>query len=224
MPERRTRLERIGDPNGSWREKAKSHAFIIGADECGYGSWAGPLVVCAVAVPVNWTPPNGLNDSKKLRKAKHEELFYILKTSVTYLAEMAHSDEIDRDGVIPALKRCYRTVVQGLRERYPDSFIILDGEVSIPEVPHISFPRADGEVPAVMAASVIGKYLHDRYMLTMAEKYQGYGFADSCGYGTPQHVQALRKLGPCPIHRRSYLPIAKIEKVEPDEGISLDPE
>lgn len=210
-----------------WREQAKSHAFIIGADECGLGSWAGPLIVCAVSVPTNWSPPRGLNDSKKLRKAEHERLYYILKTGVTSLVEMAHSDEIDRVGITTALKRCYRTVVQGLRERYPDSFVILDGEVTIPEVPHISFPRADGEVPAVMAASVIGKYIHDRYMLTMAEKYQGYGFGSNVGYGTPEHQAGIQKLGLTPIHRKSYAPMGKLKTAvemaqADDEGMAVD--
>lgn len=212
-----------------WKELAKAKTHVLGADECGYGSWAGPLVVCAAVVPSVWTPPRGLNDSKKLGKKKHEELFYLLRDVVPYMAEMAQPAEIDRDGVTSALKRCYRTVVLGLREKYPTSLIILDGEVVIPEVEHLSFPKADGLVPAVMAASVIGKFIHDQYMRKLAEKYPGYGFGENVGYGTPQHQAAIGKLGMCPAHRRSYVPTGKLKSAveiaqASDEGMSVDVE
>lgn len=223
--------ESASKPVPDWKELAKGRSRIIGADECGYGSWAGPLVVCAVAVPPNWSPPRGLNDSKKLGKKKHEELFYLLRNIVPYVAEMAHPDEVDR-GVVSALKRCYRTVVLALQERYPDALIVLDGEVTLPEVEHLNFPKADGLVPAVMAASVIGKFIHDQYMRKLAEKYPGYGLGENVGYGTPAHIAALEKLGPCPAHRQSYLPSpgAKTAKSAvgvaqaKDEGMALDNE
>jgi ribonuclease HII len=188
--------------------------FVVGADECGLGSWAGPLVVCAAAVPRDWRPPPGLNDSKKLRPAKREELFDILRTKIPYFCEMAHSAEIDRDGITLALKRCFKTCLENVLNAAPGALVVVDGEVRIPELDHLHFPKADGIVPAVMAASVIGKVIHDRYMWKMAEKYPGYGFHKSQGYGTKEHQAALEKLGPCPIHRQSYLPLQKLKTAE----------
>jgi ribonuclease HII len=211
-----------------WREEAKNHSYIVGADECGWGAWAGPIVVCAAVVPVNWTPPTGLNDSKKIRKSEHERLFYILKDTISYQCEMAQPDEIDRDGPVLALKRCYRVVVRKLLESFPEALVILDGEVNIRAdgIQHLSFPRADGEVPAVMAASVLGKYTHDRYMLKLAEEYPGYGFAKHVGYGTPEHRAAIEKKGMCSAHRRSYVPMGKLSGEEMaqanDEGMVID--
>lgn len=188
--------------------------FIVGADECGYGSWAGPLVTCAVAVPNNWRPPFGLNDSKKVGSKKREQLFEILRHKIPYACEMAQSDEIDRVGVVLALRRCFRACIEDVLARAPGALIVIDGEVRIPGMDHLRFPKADGIVPAVMAASVIGKVLHDRYMWLMAEKYPGYSFHKHQGYGTKEHREALERLGACPIHRQSYLPLQKLKTAE----------
>jgi len=180
------------------------------------------LVTCAVAVPRDWRPPKDLNDSKKLRPDKREYLFEMLRSKVTYAVEMAHSDEIDRDGVIAALHRCFRTCIEKVLEVKPEALVVLDGEVKLPGVKHLHFPKADGIVPAVMAASVIGKVLHDRYMWTLAEKYPGYGLHKSSGYGTPDHHAAIKRLGLTPIHRKSYIPSDKSERYEEASGISID--
>ena len=206
-------------------EKLKSSAqLILGSDECGLGSWAGPCVTCAVAVPKDWKPPFGLNDSKKVGSKKREQLFEILRNRVPYACEMAQSDEIDRVGITLALRRCFRTCIDNVLARAPGALIVIDGEVRIPGIDHLRFPKADGIVPAVMAASVIGKVLHDRYMWLMAEKYPGYSFHKSSGYGTKEHREAIDKLGLCPIHRRSYIPIKKAERLQGDKGICLDPD
>ena len=212
------------DQLAEYRQLCHSKSFILGSDECGYGSWAGPLVVCAVAVPHNWRPPQGLNDSKKVRANKREDLFEWMKTRVPYAIAMAQSDEIDRQGVTLALRRCYREVVTSVLAKFPDSLVVIDGEVKIPGLDHLHFPKADGIVPAVMAASIIGKVLHDRYMWQMADKYPGYSFHKSSGYGTKEHREAIDRLGLCPIHRRSYIPIKKAERLQSEEGICLDSE
>lgn len=201
---------------------------MLGADECGYGSWAGPLVVCAAVVPSNWVPPSKLDDSKRVSKADHESLSYLLRQVIPGFAiESAEASEIDEFGVVTALKRCYRSVVLQLKEKFPDSLIVLDGEVKISEVEHMNFPRADGIVPAVMAASIIGKYHHDEVMRKHAVAYPGYHFASNVGYRSPNHLRGLANLGMSAIHRRSYVPIDKIRKgdaipVNADEGLSLD--
>jgi ribonuclease HII len=225
-------VERRSDPPeaptrdhlAEYKQLLHSKPFILGADECGYGSWAGPLVVCAAVVPWDWRPPKGLNDSKQVRARRREELFEWMKSRVPYAISMAQSEEIDRQGVVLSLRRCYREVVQSILAKFPESLIVLDGEVRLPGVDHLHFPKADGIVPAVMAASVIGKVLHDRYMWQMAEKYPGYSFHKSSGYGTKEHREAIDRLGLCPIHRRSYIPIKKTERLQSDEGICIDPD
>jgi len=186
----------------------------VGADEVGYGSWAGPVLVCAAVVPIDWVPPKGLNDSKKVRPTKREELFEFHRDRVPYTCTMAPSSEIDRDGIISVLKRCYREALQTAIAKFPRALVVLDGEVRIPEVEHLNFPRADGLVPAVMVASVFAKVVRDRYMVEMAKRHPGYGFASHSGYGTPEHHAAIVKLGLCEIHRRSYISTEKLKTAE----------
>jgi ribonuclease HII len=204
-----------------------SKSFILGADEVGFGSWAGPLIVCAVVVPHNWRPPKGLNDSKKVRANKREDLFEWMKSRVPYAISMAQSDEIDRQGIMLALRRCYHEVTQSILAKFPDSLVVLDGEVKLPGVTHLNFPKADGIVPAVMAASIIGKVLHDRYMWQLAEKQPGYNWHKNMGYGTKDHRDAIARLGTTPFHRITYIKTEKLRTVEEmraaiDIGMSMD--
>jgi len=227
--------ERNSDPTdppqrdhlAEYEQLRHSKAFVLGADECGYGSWAGPLVVCAAAVPHDWRPPKWLNDSKKVTEKRREGLFDWMRSRVPYAISMAQSDEIDRHGVMLALRRCYREVVQSILAKFPDSLIVLDGEVKLPGVDHLHFPKADGIVPAVMAASVIGKVLHDRYMWQLAEKYPGYELHRNKGYRSKTHEEAIKKFGTTPIHRLTYIKLDKLRTVEEmrgadDVGMSMD--
>ena len=191
---------------GEIAKHSANYHFILGADEVGWGAYAGPIVVCAAIVPVNWVPPTGLNDSKKLRKQEHKRIFYILKDTIPYKVEMAQSEEIDRDGPKLALRRCYQAVVSELQRSHPQALVVIDGQNQMLTSPHIALPKADGLIHAVMAASVIGKYLHDQHMLELDTKYPGYGFATNVGYGTAKHEQAIRELGISPAHRKSYIP------------------
>lgn len=224
MAAKRSKVPKAPPPE--YEELRHTKPFIIGADECGYGSWAGPLIVCAVAVKHDWRPPKDLNDSKKVRPKKREELFGWLKSRVPYAIAMAQSEEIDRQGVMLSLRRCYREVVQSILAQYPESLIVLDGEVKLPGVNHLNFPEADGIVPAVMASSIIGKVLHDRYMWQLAEKYPGYNLHENQGYGTKEHQEAIKRLGVTPIHRITYIKTEKLKTIEEmqaadDVGISL---
>jgi ribonuclease HII len=203
------------------------YTHIIGADECALGSWAGPLFVCAVAVPIGWKPIAGLDDSKKVRPAKRNELYYFLKDRVDFSCVSADSKEIDQTGIGQALRRCFIHTVSAMSTKFPNSLIVLDGEVKLPGIDHLHFPKADGEVPAVMAASIIGKVLHDRQMVELGKLYPGYNFGKNSGYGTPDHQAALKAKGPSPIHRASYAPIQKLKMgatltLEEEPGITLD--
>lgn len=215
------------DGHAKWEQVRALYPWQIGSDEVGVGSWAGPCVTCAVAVPRDWKPPKGLDDSKKLRPKKREELYEFMRDKVAYAYEMAHPLEIDRDGIIPALKRCFISCIEQVLDQHPEALVVVDGEVKLPGIDHLYFPKADAIVPAVMAASVIGKVIHDRHMWKLAEEYPGYGFHKSSGYGTPDHMAALARLGPCPAHRKSYLPVKKIKDAQDlqeleEKGIVID--
>lgn len=189
-------------------QQLSNSTTVIGADECGFGSYAGPLVVCAVLVPTHWNFPVGLNDSKKLSKAKHKHFYEILvgDPNLQYKVEMAQAEEIDLVGVSSALRRCYQSTVSALKQHNSQALVIIDGQNQVLKEPHIALPKADGLISAVMAASVIGKYLHDQHMLELDTKYPGYGFATNVGYGTAKHEQAIRELGISLAHRKSYIP------------------
>lgn len=180
------------------------YTHIIGADECGLGSWAGPLVVCAVAVPLGWKPIPGLNDSKKVTAAKRDDLYWFLRDRIPHYCVRAEASEIDHDGVATALRRCFAEAVKAMVAKFPQALVVLDGEVRISGVDHLHFPKADGLVPAVMAASVLGKVTHDRRMVELAKLYPGYGFGKNAGYGSKEHKEAIAAKGLTPEHRRSY--------------------
>lgn len=185
-------------------------SYIIGADEVGYGAWAGPLVTCAVAVPEDWMPPHGLNDSKKIKTVAQREYVYGALHRLPLYLSLVSSEDIDKMGVGKALVAAHTTAIRSVLSSYPDSRVILDGNVRLPELPGIDcIPKADGTFPAVMAASVIAKVNRDRLMREYALRYTGYAFDTSMGYGTKEHSDALNKLGPCPIHRQSYAPVQR---------------
>ncbi len=119
---------------------------------------------------------------------------------------MAQAEEIDLVGVSSALRRCYQSTVSALKQHNSQALVIIDGQNQVLKEPHIALPKADGLISAVMAASVIGKYLHDQHMLELDTKYPGYGFATNVGYGTAKHEQAIRELGISLAHRKSYIP------------------
>jgi len=184
---------------------------VIGVDECGAGAWAGPLVVCAAAVPVDWVGPEGLNDSKKLTRKKREALFALMDGPVPYTVAHSGSVTVDMMGLGKTLDVSFRQAVEGMLYFFPKSLVVLDGVLHHDLThPHICLPKADGLVPAVMAASVLGKVTRDLEMVEYDRLYPGYDFAKSVGYGTAAHQVGLKKLGVSPLHRRSYAPIKKI--------------
>jgi ribonuclease HII len=183
--------------------------FIIGSDEVGYGSWAGPLYVCAYVAPEGWTVP-GLNDSKKLSPRKREEVYTRLDLTRSALVSV-EPQTIDEFGLGHCLARAHLQVIQELiRRGYQGARIVVDGNLRLPMAEAESIPKADTTVPAVMAASVIAKCNRDLFMRGLHQKYPQYGFASHVGYGTPEHMAALRAYGPCPVHRMSYQPLKDV--------------
>lgn len=193
----------------------KKYNFICGSDEVGLGAWAGPLVVCSVITPTEWTHP-GLTDSKKLSSIQRKKIASEVSKIVTYHIVEASSEEIDREGISQVWKKTHVAAIQGALKAHsakgcPDvPFVIVDGIQGV--LGATPLPKADQLIPAVSAASVLAKVHRDQLMCKMDTLYPDYGFKKHVGYGVPQHKQALEKLGVTPIHRKSYSPIAKLTK------------
>jgi ribonuclease HII len=180
--------------------------YVIGCDEVGLGAWAGPLYVCAFAVPEQWEM-RGLNDSKKLDTKDRAKLFGYLHTLPLALVR-AGADVIDQKGIRPILVQSHTLAVQTLLQKYPDAVVIVDGIVPLPQVPQAQLvPKADAKYPAVMAASVVAKHSRDVEMQRMHELYPDWGFDTGVGYGTKKNREGLATFGMSPIHRRSYEPM-----------------
>lgn len=183
--------------------------YIIGSDEVGYGAWAGPLVVCAVAVPRDWAPPEGLTDSKALSAALRRALYSRLYELPCALIGVPNYS-IDLIGVGKALLRAHEAAVRQMLVAFPDADVVVDGAVGLPNVPQArAVPKADATIPAVSAASVIAKENRDHIMRKYHLEFPVYGFDTNVGYGTKEHEHGLLLHGTCPIHRRSYRPVQR---------------
>ena len=194
------------------------HEFICGSDEVGFGSWAGPLVVCAAVVPSTWSAP-GVTDSKKLTPAARDRAYEMLVATVTYGIVEIPSSEIDKNGVSAAWEFGHSRAIQIALDQHkakghPDlPMVIIDGSRGV--LGARTLPKADLLVPAVSAASIIAKVHRDRLMQALDKLHPGYGWDSNSGYGTPQHQEGLRRHGVTEHHRRSYAPIADL--VRPQE-------
>jgi ribonuclease HII len=180
---------------------------LAGVDEAGRGCWAGPVVAAAVVLPPGWCP-EGLDDSKRLTPARRESLFHVLRAGALGWGACAVSaDVIDRINILQASLLAMSRAVRRLAP--PPEYVLVDGR-QLPALPCAgqALIRGDGRSAAVAAASVIAKVLRDRLMCAWDRRLPGYGFAQHKGYGSTAHLAALRRLGPCPLHRRSYRPVA----------------
>ena len=190
-----------------WRA---GHALVAGVDEAGRGPLAGPVVTAAVVLPRSFAH-SMLTDSKKLRPGARERLYGELTTSEAILwhSDRAHPAEIDRINILRATHASMARAVAGLGRR-PD-MVLIDG-LFVPGFPYTQTPvvKGDGLSLSMAAASVIAKVERDRFMMRMVEEYPGYGFERHKGYATAFHLEQLNKLGPCPIHRRSFGPVARL--------------
>ncbi|MBQ7037004.1 MAG: ribonuclease HII [Clostridia bacterium] len=183
---------------------AHGYNIIAGVDEAGRGPLAGDVFAAAVILPEDFLP-EGLNDSKKISEKKREKLFdEITKNAISYAVGRASADEIDNINILQATYEAMRRAVKGLRVK-PD-YVLIDGN-PVTDMPflHASIVKGDSLSLSIAAASIIAKVSRDRYMLEMDSIYPGYGFAVHKGYGTKAHKDAVWELGPCPIHRRSFL-------------------
>lgn len=178
-----------------------------GLDEAGRGPLAGPVVGAAVILPADFDC-RGLNDSKQLDGAQRERLEHRIKEKARWAVCFVEPDEIDRLNILWASMAAMNRAYGDLGEHW--GAIHVDGN----RVPRELLGRAeavikgDGKLASVAAASILAKTARDRYMVEMADRFPGYGFERHFGYPTPEHLETLRELGPCLIHRRSFGPVA----------------
>lgn len=185
--------------------REQGYACFCGVDEAGRGPLAGPVYAAAVILSPD-APILGINDSKKLSEKKREQLFDVIcQQAVAFSVASASVEEIERLNILQATFLAMRRAVEGLGV-IPD-LAAIDGNKIPPglSMPAISVVKGDALSATIGAASVLAKVSRDRVMKEMDAVYPGYGFAVHKGYGTAAHINALRDLGPCPIHRPSFL-------------------
>lgn len=184
--------------------RKKGFCSIAGVDEAGRGPLAGPVYAAAVVLGENTLIP-GLNDSKKLSEKRREELYEkITAEAVSYAVAAVDENIIDEINILNATLLAMKTAVDKLSVK-PD-FIFIDGNRGCEMgAPHITIVKGDAKSVSVAAASILAKVSRDRYMKKLAEEYPQYGFEKHKGYGTKAHIDAIRKYGPCPVHRKSFL-------------------
>ena len=176
---------------------------MAGVDEAGRGCLAGPVVAGAVILDEN-RPIHGLRDSKALSEKRRNELFeQIHEKALAYSVGMTAAEEIDRINILRAALLAMEKAVLSLG-RKPD-FLLIDGnsKTSLP-IRQKAIIKGDSKCASIAAASIVAKVTRDRIMTEIETEYPGYGFSRHKGYPTKEHLGALRNLGPCPIHRKSF--------------------
>lgn len=184
----------------------KGYAYVAGVDEVGRGPLAGPVVCAAVILPLaDEEALAGINDSKKLSAKKRELLAEKIK-HVALSYQICEVDEkvIDSVNILQATRLCMKRAVEGLSLR-PD-FVLTDGNMTLDiGIPQKSIIKGDQAVCSIGAASILAKVYRDALMCEYAKQYPWYGFERNAGYGTAQHIQAIREVGICPIHRKTFI-------------------
>ena len=187
-----------------YEEKYGEFEFICGIDEVGRGPLAGPVVAGAVILPKG-SRILYINDSKQLSEAKREELYVrIMEEAVSVGIGEASCERIDEINILNAT---YEAMRQAISKLDPKPDLLLNDAVTIPgvDIRQVPIIKGDAKSMSIAAASIIAKVTRDRMMVKYDEVYPGYGFASNKGYGAAAHIEALRKLGPTPIHRRSFI-------------------
>ena len=180
--------------------------LLAGVDEAGCGPLAGPVVAAAVILD-DQAPIAGLADSKALTAARRERLFdEIHARALCVSVAQASVDEIDRLNILQARLLAMKRAVESLR-LVPRHVLVDGNRLPVLRVPAEAVVRGDAKVPAISAASIVAKVHRDRLCAELHAQWPGYGFDGHKGYPTREHLAALRRLGACPAHRRSFAPV-----------------
>jgi ribonuclease HII len=194
----------------------KGYKVVVGLDEAGRGPLAGPVVATAVyIIPNSELKIPKLRDSKKLTPKKREEFFRLIvkNHNIKWGIGKVSEKVIDKINIFEATKLAMKKAIESLKKKLKRKvdFLILDGNFKIDlEIPQKPIVKGDEKVLSCAMASIIAKVTRDKIMEKYAEKFPEYGFEKHKGYGTKFHLKMLRKYGPCKIHRKSFLPVAKI--------------
>ena len=197
--------------------RSVQYKYIAGVDEVGRGPLAGPGVSAAVVLPHDLVGDEDwlsvINDSKKLSESKRQMAYEIIsREAVSVAVGITNASTIDSVGILPATISSMFTALRGLQVS-PD-FVLFD---FIPlkdcEYPYRTVVKGDTKSYSISAASIIAKVTRDELMKEADEQYPGYGFSGHKGYGTAKHLDAIKRLGPCEIHRRSFAPIKNYVRI-----------
>ena len=182
----------------------KGYKVICGTDEAGRGPLAGPVFASAVILPTGFEI-EGLNDSKKLSEKKREALFEVIKKeALAYAVCSASVEEIDELNILNAAQLAMRRSVSALMPK-PD-LVLVDGNVARDfDIDAVTVVKGDSKSPNIAAASILAKVSRDRVCLEMDREYPEYNFKKHKGYPTKEHMDLVRKFGPCPLHRKTFL-------------------
>ena len=194
------RLETIS----RYEKEYDGYGYVCGIDEVGRGPPAGPVVAGAVILPKDCRILY-INDSKKLSAKKREELFdEIQKQAVAIGIGLVPHDRIDEINILQATYEAMRMAIANLKVK---PGVLLNDAVTIPgvDIPQVPIIKGDAKSISIGAASIMAKVYRDRMMIEYDKMYPGYGFASNKGYGSKEHMEALQKIGPSPIHRQSFI-------------------
>ena len=184
-------------------EEYRTGSFVIaGMDEVGRGPLAGNVVTACVVMPVE-TPVLWVDDSKKLSESRREKVFDEIMMHALYvgIGEVT-PEEIDRINILEATKKAMRAAA----EKVPADIFLFDAVTGLGlNGKEVAVIKGDATSYSIAAASIVAKVTRDRQMIEMDKRYPEYGFARNKGYGTKEHIEALKRIGPCPIHRKSFI-------------------
>ena len=190
--------------------RTEGFCWIAGVDEAGRGPLAGPVTAAAVVFPPDLEEYPGVFDSKQLSAGAREEIFASLYEvpGIDIALGVVDAAEIDR---INILKAAHLAMFRAFEKLKKADCVLVDGlPVKVFPVPTRNLIKGDARSASIAAASIVAKVERDRMMMEADNEYPQYGFASHKGYGTAAHLEALRKYGPCPLHRRSFRPVAEL--------------
>ncbi|MBI4089239.1 MAG: ribonuclease HII [Candidatus Levybacteria bacterium] len=196
----------------------KGFQNIAGVDEAGKGPWAGPVTAGAMVIHSDKQVVKFVRDSKLMTKRQREKAFeLIIKMSSAYGVGIVSEKEIDKIGIQKAVKKAMEEALNNLKVKYKINpcYVLVDGSKTMPLTTYNAQRIKKGGLYhySISAASVLAKVTRDRIMYSMAKKYPNYGFEKHVGYGTKLHFLSLQQYGICPIHRKSFMPIKTLMKM-----------
>ena len=196
------RLNKLKEIENDLHEKGME--YIAGIYEAGRGPLAGPVVIASVIMPED-SFIEGVNDSKKVSEKKREKLYeQIIEEAISYSVAIVDEKKIDEINILNATKMGLTKCIEGLQIK--PNIILVDAleHIDTKGIPYMSIIKGDAKSYSIAAASIVAKVTRDRIMRQWDEVYPVYGFEKHKGYGTAQHITAIKEYGLCPIHRRSF--------------------